>query len=751
MKNVDVTVNITAHAEGLLLHKTLRSLRAGIKRASSKGIDVECNISLDNPTPETERILEKFLTKYFKFEMNIYRPKLGDLGKSRNYLIGKSHGKYIAFFDGDDFFTENYLTEAFQMAEKNEQPAIYSPKYLISFEGDNYLIEKLDENSFPLINKYLLETNYYISQVFAPREVFERIKYKPNIGGYGMEDWHFSCEAVAQGVPLINIPGTIFFYRRKKSGSLLAGQIASSATIRPSKLFSPKIYKGLPAVTSSPTVPQSQGSALTLKFKIIKKLENYELLNHYSVVQYNLHKNIAKALKSRYLKTGNRAPLQVVYTPLPERLRDIGFTEELVREWAKLNMYEPLIRASLDVQNLLPIVAYPKESMTSELYYELCQKYSEIKFTDLVLVPHIVRGGADLAAIRLVTELAKNNSKVIVMTTLEVESPWLNVLENIPGVVCVESNVMLRGQSEEQKINLIMKIIQGMNIKRLSIVNAELGYKIVTRHHKALQDINCSTFLHTYAFNMTEDGFIFNWIANGLVEAYDGVSSFVTDSEMYRREIIDINGFSGDRVSTLYLPLDKQHNIKTSYTRKNRVLWASRVSSDKLPEILIEVGRLLSEKGIELDIYGSLDKEYALNGRFERAVNKLKGVNYKGSYDGFSSLDTNLYDMFLLTTKNEGMPNVVLEACSNQIFVVAPSVGGIPECVKDGYNGKLVVDKFKAEAYAKAILDTYEGSLFSNSKVIKSKNSLIQKRHSKAAYTSSVRELMGLSGTTKIV
>jgi glycosyltransferase involved in cell wall biosynthesis len=59
-------------------------------------------------------------------------------------------------------------------------------------------------------------------------------------------------------------------------------------------------------------------------------------------------------------------------------------------------------------------------------------------------------------------------------------------------------------------------------------------------------------------------------------------------------------------------------------------------------------------------------------------------------------------DIFVLPSYYEGMPMVVLEALSAGLPVIATSVGGIPEVVRDNYNG-LLVKPGDIEAISKAL------------------------------------------------
>ena len=55
-------------------------------------------------------------------------------------------------------------------------------------------------------------------------------------------------------------------------------------------------------------------------------------------------------------------------------------------------------------------------------------------------------------------------------------------------------------------------------------------------------------------------------------------------------------------------------------------------------------------------------------------------------------------DVVVLASFSEGVPVVLLEAMARGLPVVATSVGGVPELVKDGYNG-LVVPPGDADAF----------------------------------------------------
>lgn len=74
-------------------------------------------------------------------------------------------------------------------------------------------------------------------------------------------------------------------------------------------------------------------------------------------------------------------------------------------------------------------------------------------------------------------------------------------------------------------------------------------------------------------------------------------------------------------------------------------------------------------------------------------------------FPGFRSDAQDIFkvmEFMVLPSLTEGLPNVVLEAFSNAKSVVATSVGGVPELVKDGVNG-LLIDACDVEMLSGAI------------------------------------------------
>jgi glycosyltransferase involved in cell wall biosynthesis len=61
------------------------------------------------------------------------------------------------------------------------------------------------------------------------------------------------------------------------------------------------------------------------------------------------------------------------------------------------------------------------------------------------------------------------------------------------------------------------------------------------------------------------------------------------------------------------------------------------------------------------------------------------------------------FDLFLMTSRYEGFPYVLLEALAAGCAIVTTRVGGVADCVVDGVNGS-VIDTLDPDAIARAAL-----------------------------------------------
>ncbi len=145
---------------------------------------------------------------------------------------------------------------------------------------------------------------------------------------------------------------------------------------------------------------------------------------------------------------------------------------------------------------------------------------------------------------------------------------------------------------------------------------------------------------------------------------------------------------------------------------KIKIIYNMVSTIDRIPKIdnpintkykIITVGRLLKNKGIDelLEIIGELkdtgltiigegpQKKILENRTQELRVEKL--VLFTGAQPQQQVMSyMAACDIFILNSRHEGFPHVILEAMQCGIPVIASNVGGIPEIIKDGINGLII-------------------------------------------------------------
>ena len=147
-------------------------------------------------------------------------------------------------------------------------------------------------------------------------------------------------------------------------------------------------------------------------------------------------------------------------------------------------------------------------------------------------------------------------------------------------------------------------------------------------------------------------------------------------------------------------------------------LGVSDLPSERAPVIAI-VGRLVPIKAHEVFLAAARvildampDARFVIAGEGDRradlerlaATPPLAGrVHFLGWRHDTAALFAGL-DLTVLTSDNEGMPVAIIESLASGVPVVATAVGGVPDLIRDGVNGRLVPPR-DPDAVARAALE----------------------------------------------
>ncbi|WP_444958055.1 glycosyltransferase [Microbulbifer sp. ZKSA002] len=230
------TALVTFHREGLFAHKTLKSIDRCRQFAEDHGIPCRILCSADKADALTVRTLRS--SPFLRGEDSVVEVDLGDLGESRNYLVGAAETDFIGTFDGDDYFSENWIVEAVKLAAMNEL-YICHPEIIITFGKERQWWRQPDQLSDCVEKEVLLKFNPWNACMVTNLALAKEVPYQPVAieSGFGFEDWHWNAETMALGKIHRTPPKTIRYERRKATGSLCKSHEEGGATIKKSKIF----------------------------------------------------------------------------------------------------------------------------------------------------------------------------------------------------------------------------------------------------------------------------------------------------------------------------------------------------------------------------------------------------------------------------------------------------------------------------------------------------------------------------------
>jgi glycosyltransferase involved in cell wall biosynthesis len=668
--SIDLSVIITAHAEGILIHHTIASVNRAINYLG-EGYSSEIILHIDNPTNSTTSYVENHKSTVLK-NVIIFNNSFGDLGMSRNYAIKQAHGKYIATIDADDIMSANWLRSSLEHLERQLEVTVAHSEVTVEFEGADSLIIKhggINTETDALLSVY---ANRWNSVIVAPRDLLLEEQYAPNSPGYGYEDWHLNCRLIARGIHNILIPETAIFARRRKSNSEWQRQIKSMSVLHANPLLEFNFIRNI----QRPSSP--------IDFRQKDEFYAKKIIKHYPLVH-----GAAKSIK-RLFKYKKISPKKHSTIPL-----------WLKNEWRNLHEIDRQIFPS--DQLLSRVSGYDtitlEHIMAGGLYKTIIDSLKHDSYDYLIFVPWLIKGGADQYAINYANTIAslKPDKRVVVIATLPVDSIWKNKLDS--NVDFIDFGIITSNAPAEIKHRLMEHLIENANITHIHIINSEFGYDFVNLHNHYVKSTDKKIIVTSFSQSVDKDGRLYGYSHTHVPVVYDYTSYITSDNQavidMWQREY----GFDEDKMAVHRQPVTISADSLPHHEQHSplRILWASRIAREKMPELIPRIGSLLRGSAI-IDMYGTIEDGNELS------IHSLPdNVFYKGDFDGFESIPINKYDVFLYTSMFDGMPNIVLDAARLRIPIIASAVGGIPEFIINKKTGLLINDYSNPQAYTNAI------------------------------------------------
>ncbi|MGV1098221.1 glycosyltransferase family 4 protein [Thiovibrio sp. JS02] len=224
-------------------------------------------------------------------------------------------------------------------------------------------------------------------------------------------------------------------------------------------------------------------------------------------------------------------------------------------------------------------------------------------------------------------------------------------------------------------IPLYMKVALGVRLSRVKGV-------VFTEHAKF--SISRSVSLQDGCRRAAKDADYFTTVSDNLKQY------FVSELGLSEKAIevvlngVDTKRFSPDNIRGRLVEL-----LPASATGK-LLISVGRLTEAKDQECLLyAMKKLIAEGGADVSL--ALVGEGELRGRLEARISELGLGQHVFLLGNRTDVHELLPDaaMFVLSSRREGLPMVLLEAMASGLPVVATNVGGIPEVVKEGDNGFL--------------------------------------------------------------
>lgn len=728
---LDVSIVVCVHNEGRLFHHTLKSIQRAINFAKRHGIRTELIIVADNIDNSTFKYLKDNSKLINELRSSIHKVSFKDVGLSRNFGINIANGQVITIIDGDDLMCENWIIEGLKIIQNGKDEKIVHPEYSFYFGARDLLWKMHDSTTDYFSHRNSVEINYYCSLMMADKQTLKRFPYQQTRSeeSFGYEDWLWNCDTLFSGIKHLIAPKTMYAYRVKKQQSRFMSW--ENCMIPPTEYFLPKSLAKDNNTKHSNVVDIGH---VDNKSKL--------LANTRSIVNYlfnKLIKPISRRLHPRLGEYSSKMQLETLhlFRPVDSRQKNI-IPEWLKNEIRGLHEIDYRVFLSEHLEEVIEIYK-PQPTAFTDAYWELAKEIPPN--TDyLIIIPYMKNGGAEKLVSNYSNAILELNSakKIVILTTSDDTSPYVTQLDK--RISLIKPGPSFFQLDENEQARLISLLAVQLTPKKLHLINSIPGYMAIERYGKAISK-NSKIFVTIFSIDRTTEGRNTHVFIDRMQDAIENVEQVFTDNVAITNRLTEHMAIDADKFSVLYQPVDITKMINTPINkfedRPLKILWASRIDREKRPDNLIKIATKAKNEGLllEFHVYGSPafdDRSYMQD------IEQSEVVVYHGPFEGgLETLPLKEFDVFLLTSEWEGMPNVLLEAICGGLLVVAPDVGGIHELIINKKTGYLVRPFDNINAY----IDIFNQIILSpkvSREMINVAQKLVVERHSKDQFLKSI-------------
>jgi hypothetical protein len=508
---MDITVSLQFHSEGWLAHPTLRALHRVVAHAERSGVQVEVVATLDRAQDEVlRRIVGQWSGRFRSF--HVHEVDLGDPALCRNFVVQRARGRFVATHDGDNLYGEDWLARAHDFL-RDRPRAVAHPELIWIFQGrSQYWIQS------PLgATTEILFINPWDTICLAAREVFEQVPYRAATRAYAYEDWAWNCDTIAAGLEHVFVPGTIVAKRQKPDEESNEGAwLRSGKTLPPTPLIASLLRtpaEGRAAGSPGPGRDGDPAAPARLRRRYRKTKEAF--------------KRRYPALFQRLLRMKFRlfGPPRSTASPAPAWA---------VRELDQLRILEPALGdyTSIDAST----------NRRPDLGRWITPEMGRLVGADrpaVVLLPSLERGRAELEALR---DLHALEGPLFVILTGARRSRRRNAVP--AGCTVIDLTVM--DVARPLKLALLHRLLVESRPRLLHNLDSSEAYELFCAYPASFD--GARKLASVFPAGRTATGPVGGGIVEYLPRLLGFFDRISTDSEPFRRRLIELFGLPEDRV-----------------------------------------------------------------------------------------------------------------------------------------------------------------------------------------------------------
>lgn len=717
---VEFSVIITFHNEGYIAHKTMQNVFELIEPFKQDNIPLEIIIHIDNGDQATI----DYLSRYEKHpNARIFQNHFGNPADSRNFATSHARGKYVALLDGDDLVSKNWLIDGYHMLKESEPTQlILHTETDITF-GANELEPRVwvmsDSRSDDEDRASMFTRNRWSAGTILPREVALQFPYRSATHGYGYEDWVFNMDTRNAGIIHKVVPKSVKFYRLHDNSTYSTHSQSHVVTAYSYMFSTPAMQKLAKRFQSGDFSSQSPNTSDQRLVRLARRLLRSRRDNLPIILPQSGGRS------QRALRHFDRQRGQKTFSELPQHVQEA---------WIAANQIDG--EAWPDPLKLGRLWYYDSDfNDQTELY---CRLVSQIRQDPdyLFLPPQLSIGGTEKVLVNYINAFAELHPDwhIVVLSALPEKHPY-----RIPkNVDFVDFYGLTRGKSWFEIDFILSRFIVQTKVKRLHLIHNEIAFLWARDHLALIRDNDYRLYISQFMDEYNKDprlvvGFVDPWIR----DLAPAITKVFTDNEPFAQEIIRRTGLKTDQVIAHFQPVEtvpqKGHHKASSSDGKFHILWASRISPQKRPDLLKQIARELDPTQYAIDIYGRFQSPY--DAKFFKDIAKV--ATYRGVYHGIESLDLSQYDTFLYTSQVDGLPNVLLEIADAGLPIVASDVGGVSDIVntQTGYP----VSREDIGGYVGALREIHDDLASAQQKAVRA-HKIVQTRHTWPHFTEQVKK-----------